>query len=188
MALGLKTIETRGHRTHLRGDLVICSTLTLQQDVFDELRARLVPSRVSAEMYDLWCTRLGEALCIVSVTGCRPLVRDDEPNALFFADGRFAWETDPELLRLVHWTPARGMPGQFSVDRATLARPEYSYTCASGPECLCSEDADQCDCIPALADVLTSKCRFCSAKMRAINFNTGEPLGRGRISSWEEPS
>ena len=101
IASGLKTLETRRWSTNYRGRLLICST---QKPKIDGMP-------------------LGQALCVVSVTGCRPMVKADETAACCeWYKGAFAWE-------LKHITPivpfaVKGGQGFFNVDRLDV---DYEY-------------------------------------------------------------
>lgn len=121
MALGIKTIETRGHQTTRRGELLIVSTKTLVAEAFTRLRQRFVgEGLLSAGRFDAWCMPKGQALCIVHVDGCRPLEERDEPDSLFYEPGRFAWTTDVSRLQLVQPFHVRGVPGEYKVPRALV--------------------------------------------------------------------
>src|SRR6185369_180632 len=96
VACGLKTIETRAHRTHHRGPLLICSTLTL--DVAARDRIAKIVYACTAESDEKYLRPLlahgfelerpaGMALALVDVVGCRPLLPEDEPAAWFYAPG-----------------------------------------------------------------------------------------------------
>ncbi len=199
MAIGLKDLETRKTRVHLRGELLICSTLTTDRRAFDTLRARLVPSHVDADVFDLWCKPVGMGLCVVTITGCRPLVPEDEPRSFFYEPGRFAWETDKAKLQRVEPFHVRCQQGQFPVDFARL-RPfsrgavatttmetDYSYICKTAPGCQCTtgpNEWDECNCTPKDDGALRTTCTGCDAPMHAIDFETGEDLPEGATSSF----
>lgn len=122
VAAGLKTLETRKTRIHYRGPLVICSTLKVDNEAM--LRIFPYPSRADTtrmirQRFDCYDRReLGQALCVVDVVGCRPLVPEDEPRSWFYAEGRFAWEL--ANVRRVKSFRVRGSQGFFRVPKAAL--------------------------------------------------------------------
>ena len=128
VACGLKTIETRAHRTHHRGPLLICSTLTL--DVAARDRIAKIVYACTAESDEKYLRPLlahgfelerpaGMALALVDVVGCRPLLPEDEPAAWFYAPGRWAWEL--ANARRVKPFKVRGMPGMFRVPSSDVS-------------------------------------------------------------------
>lgn len=118
VALGLKTLETRKMRIHYRGPLVICSTKTLDASAWNTichldsapLSEILMHERVDGPV-DL---PRGQALALVDVVGCRPLVEADWPESFFYAEKRFAWKL--ANVRRLSPFPVRGMNGLFPVD------------------------------------------------------------------------
>lgn len=96
---GKKTIETRRWYTHFRGDLVICSTKN------PPVAGRLC----------------GYALCIVQVTGCRLMRKEDEPLALCsWEPGRWAWLLRD--IRPIEPFPVHGRQGFFDLDASLIFR------------------------------------------------------------------
>jgi hypothetical protein len=112
VAAGLKTIETRPRRTHHRGPLVICST----QKVDEESWMRLLP--LIPEHVREVCALRGQALAVVDVQDCRPLMPEDEPASWFYAPGRYAWPL--ANIRRVRPFAVRGAQGFFYIPRVTV--------------------------------------------------------------------
>jgi len=93
IAEGKKTIETRTWPTNYRGDLLIVST-----------------KKPKFHGYPL-----GQALCIVSVVGCRVMTVLDEKEAMCrWSYPRYAWLLDN--LRPIDPFPVRGSQGFYEVD------------------------------------------------------------------------
>ncbi len=89
---GEKTIETRTWPTNYRGDLLIVSTRK--------------PKYLDYP--------LGQALCIVSVVGCRVMTVMDEKEAMcLWSFPRYAWLL--ENLRRIDPFPVRGSQGFYEV-------------------------------------------------------------------------
>jgi len=88
---GRKTIETRFHRTHYRGDLLICATKKPEAPLS------------------------GHALCLVHLVDCRPMTPEDEEAAMVPCDpNRFAWVV--EDLRPVEPFLVKGAQGLWKVN------------------------------------------------------------------------
>lgn len=139
MQVGAKTNETRGHRTHYRGDLVICSAKKwdddlariLAQDVFQAaLIHEFAEVGESVGQSDL---PFGCALCFVEVFDCLPtedfdlgvLWMDNPPKLTEsekafgnYAFGRFGWRTR-NLHRLKEPVPILGKQGMFNINPET---------------------------------------------------------------------
>jgi hypothetical protein len=96
IATGKKTIETRKHRTHHRGPLLICST-----------KRPYAPYRGGYPT--------GVAVCIVEVLDCRPMTDADWPAACCDAyPNAWAWVLGPTT-PLEPFT-VRGKQGMFNVE------------------------------------------------------------------------
>jgi hypothetical protein len=123
MALGSKTIETRGWRTHYRGDIAICASARhcwhelgdVANPVFREALCRMLP--------------FDKVLCVVELYDCVPTEiltakgRDDKSvprmNLLEspfgnFNPGRYGWLTR-NLRTLPHPVPVRGFQRIFNL-------------------------------------------------------------------------
>lgn len=93
IAQGWKTIETRTWPTQYRGDLLIVSTKKPKYHDFP----------------------LGQALCIVSVIGCREMTVSDEKAAMCkWSYPRYAWLL--EDIRPIKPFPVKGSQGFYDVD------------------------------------------------------------------------
>jgi len=92
IAEGKKTIETRFWPTKYRGDLLIVST--------KKPKLREFP--------------LGQALCVVSVVGCRTMtVLDETPAMCCWERGKYAWEL--ENIRPIEPFEVKGKQGFYEV-------------------------------------------------------------------------
>lgn len=111
MAIGVKTIETRGWNTNYRGDIVICSAKRKprREECFDE--------------YGYQCALtepLGFALCVVEIIDCvkseaiRDSLSDPELKNGDYSNGRFAWITS-NLRQLKTPISIIGRQGIFNV-------------------------------------------------------------------------
>ncbi len=91
IATGEKTLETRTWKTGHRGPLLIVSTLSPRD---------LGPAGVS--------------ICMVVVTGCRPMTPADEMKAKVSFDPKlWVWELEDAMP--VQPVPIRGLPGLYEV-------------------------------------------------------------------------
>lgn len=116
MAMGVKTIETRGWFTRYRGDLLICAAkrtpLSWERDILTNVLAELLPR--SNPHVPL---PLGVALCIVELYDCVPThavqgLKPQERALGDFTDGRHAWLTR-NLRTLPRVFPCVGRQGLF---------------------------------------------------------------------------
>jgi len=99
IASGKKTIETRKWATSYRGDLLICST---RKPVVGNLP-------------------LGQALCIVEVCGCLPMISQNGKAACCdYYEGAYAWFL--RNLRSIEPFPVKGSQGFFDVELPVEAR------------------------------------------------------------------
>lgn len=103
-----KRIETRTWATQYRGDILICSSLTVHQD-YKKYYKEFPPAPGSLR------GQFGKALCIAKLVDCRPMVILDGPAALCdYYPGAVAWElTD---IRLVDPINITGHLNLFDVD------------------------------------------------------------------------
>ena len=119
MAIGAKTIETRGRSTFVRGDVAICSCAALTYQQYN--------SWVSPEMQKafrehgltrFWGLPAGMVLCVVDLYDC---VRADIVSSVKpfgeeafgdYSPGRFAWATR-NLRKLKEPVPVKGKQGFF---------------------------------------------------------------------------
>jgi len=119
MKIYLKTIETRGWRTHYRGDLLICSAKggLNKGELLDETM-RILPGINRDRM------KFGYALCVVNLYDCIPTdvlsIRDYmfEDELGDFSEGRFAWMTNNH--RQIQQFPVVGRQGLFEVDDSLI--------------------------------------------------------------------
>jgi hypothetical protein len=112
VALGWKTLETRKTRTNHRGPLVICASRIVDSKAVHHFEKRAIERGMTSYEWCLLNSIGGRALCIVDVTGCRPLDRKDEPRSWFYEPDRFAWELARR--RCFERPPqVRGMQGLF---------------------------------------------------------------------------
>ena len=102
IACGVKTIETRTWRTEYRGDLLICSSKSIDRNVPPSLF-------VSDE-----CFKRGVAICIVNVVTCVPMTDGHVKEACCQVyDGAWAWIL--EDIRIVKNVPVKGGLSIFNV-------------------------------------------------------------------------
>lgn len=120
--LGLKTLETRLFQIHKRGTLIVCATRRVRWDELRDLRAKLVPSRVSAEAFDVAVGLIGCAVAQAEVVGCRRLRKTDWDKAFYWDDAengkRWAWEL--ERVAPVQPIAVSCMPGFFPIPRERI--------------------------------------------------------------------
>lgn len=122
MATGAKKIETRGWRTHYRGDIVICSAkrkipLTERDDLY-----RLSQDRKLAPLADIIMNTLplGQALAIVTLADVAPAEQipiEMKQSEMFYGDyspGRFGWITT-NLRRIKDPFPVKGQQGIWNL-------------------------------------------------------------------------
>lgn len=106
----LKPLETRTWTTEHRGELVIHGALKVDQEAVTRLGGK-----VSAYLHP---ALRGVLLAICRIANARPLVKDDEPRSLFYAENRVAFELeDVRWLRPVPW---KGHQGPFLVPRHVI--------------------------------------------------------------------
>lgn len=110
VTVGRKTLETRKHRVHYRGPLVICSTLIASPASYATIAERFDVASAIGPWEGL---PLGQTLALVEVVGCRPLVPEDWPKSFFYDTNRWAWVL--ENIRRLKPRPVRGMNGLFNV-------------------------------------------------------------------------
>ena len=120
---GLKTLEIRSRPTNYRGDLLICSSKKLQ------MIGDVIIKNETVELGFWWWVHgsrrhhygqrkidpFGQAFCIVTLAGCRPFTKADEPHACIpFVAGHYAWELTN--LRIINPFPVKGQLGIYNVD------------------------------------------------------------------------
>lgn len=110
VADGAKPIETRSWMTNYRGEIVIHGALKIDQEAVARL-GKVATSYTHPALR-------GALLAIARIANARPLVKADEPKALFYADNRVAYELeDVRWLRPVPW---KGQQGPFLVPRKVI--------------------------------------------------------------------
>lgn len=121
--LGLKDVEAVKSQTTLRGPLVICAGLQVDERVLQQLRRQLVPRVVSVEAFDLAMSRRGAAVALVEVVGVRRLDLADKDRAFWWdpSDPRWAWLL-AKIQPLVRPFAVRGMPGFFPLSKECVQR------------------------------------------------------------------
>lgn len=106
----LKPLETRTWITDYRGELLIHGALKVDQEAVNRLG-----DKVSAYLHP---ALRGVLLAIGRLVNARPLVQEDEPRSLFYAERRIAFELeDVRWLRPVPW---KGQQGPFLVPRHVI--------------------------------------------------------------------
>lgn len=106
IAGGHKTIETRTWATKYRGELLICASKTV-----DTFMAEILSFTAPV----IGISPIGQALCIVDLVDCRPIVKADSPAAWCPAElGSFAWVL--ENVRPIKPFPVKGQLGIFEVE------------------------------------------------------------------------
>lgn len=128
IAVGVKTIETRGWSTRYRGPLLIhaskawgpemeadarrCGQLMTTCSISERL---MTPEQRQIGLLP-WSEKVGRVLCVAQLVDCRPMLEaPDDVNALFghFGPGRFGWvlEDAIPLNPPVPWRGAQGLWG-----------------------------------------------------------------------------
>jgi hypothetical protein len=109
---GLKTIETRVWNTKYRGDIILCSSKKLD-DNYDIIINNFKNSIPNFNINDIYLST-GNALCIVNLQNCRPMVKDDEKKACCNLYNGYSW--DLNNLRLIKPFPVKGKLNLFEID------------------------------------------------------------------------
>jgi hypothetical protein len=133
MAIGAKKNETRGRRTHVRGDIVICSakrvelpSLVILQQLY-ELASTDPALRRSTAWAVFNSLPFGYALCVVTLHGCVPteverhVISAIEERCGNYEDGRFAWQTG-NLRPFNQPFPIKGSQGWFDIPDEMVRR------------------------------------------------------------------
>lgn len=118
MAVGAKTIETRGRLTHIRGDVAIHSAMKIVDEIPLELQRVLLDYELEGIVLPL-----GEIVAVVEIYECwttehlinlsHPL-RRVEIKCGDYSPGRFGWATR-NLRRLNKPVPCKGRQGFFNL-------------------------------------------------------------------------
>lgn len=95
VVFGMKTLEIRSKQTHIRGRVLICSSLKPFVDgmYHPERPGQFMPTATEYldELGEL--ALYGHAIGMVDIVGCRPMVPSDFNKALVeYRPGLFAWE------------------------------------------------------------------------------------------------
>lgn len=112
MALGFKANETRGQRTHIRGDVVICAAQRAMTKSDKEILA------ATMKLPDGYVMPYGCAVAVVEIYDCvraediRKTLSPQERALGDYADGRFVWLTR-NVRRLSEPVPVKGKQGFF---------------------------------------------------------------------------
>lgn len=116
--LGIKTIETRGFRSHHRGDLAICAA-KLKPDEDDYLRFCSAGAGMGAEL------PLGVVVAIVDLYDVQPTEKLIKRITVFesgwgnYGPGRFGW-LFRDIRPLAEPVPIRGQQGMWTVNSIDL--------------------------------------------------------------------
>ena len=102
VAMGQKTIETRTWRTNYRGDLLIVSSKQIDRNY---------PNHNFLSLG----LRFGQALAVVKLVDCRPMMKEDEEKAMCpCSPGRYAWIL--KNIRKIQPFPIKGQLGIYEVE------------------------------------------------------------------------
>jgi hypothetical protein len=121
MALGLKTIETRGRRTHVRGALAIHAARECYPyaGLPEDLKALLRQQGLESQALQRGCV-----LAVVSLVDCQPTeelpISNPERCCGNYAPGRFGWLTR-DVRRLAEPVHCRAKQGFFFLPDAVEA-------------------------------------------------------------------
>ncbi len=119
VAAGLKSLETRPTRwpatRPFPPPFLSGASETREGAAFTRLAPRIGHVGPLGVLWSLFQTR-GQALALVDVVGCRPLVAEDEPRSWFWdaeeaADGVVRWAYEIERVRRVQPFPVSGLQG-----------------------------------------------------------------------------
>lgn len=114
ISMGVKTIETRTWPTNYRGDILIVSSKTLDEDMIRLLRTEIGVfgvARLEARL------EYGKAIAIANLVDCRPMTEDDENAAMCdIFPGAYSWVLDD--IRRIKPFPVKGRLGLYDVECA----------------------------------------------------------------------
>lgn len=134
MAVGAKLNETRGRRTHIRGDIIICSAkkrdVTVPLEIQDWLCDHVQLFNMARSWEECWNDLpFGKALCVVKLYDCVPTsfyhgavpLKISHQEAIMgdYTPGRFAWLTG-NLRRFKEPFPVKGHQGWFDIPDALV--------------------------------------------------------------------
>ena len=114
---GKKKFEVRNWQIEHRGDLLFCaSKATFKGEYLSG--GELIDAReivdLSPELYPK-----GVAMCVVNITGCRPMTEADNADAMYPAfEGAYVWEWDN--VRPVEQVEIRGVLKLYTVDDSLI--------------------------------------------------------------------
>ena len=119
VAWGAKPLETRPTRwpatRPFPHPILICASAKMDGVALARLYARIKATDPKGGLWAL-CHVQGQALALVDVVGCRPLVAEDEPRSWFWdaeeaAGGVVRWAYEIEQVRRVQPFPVSGLQG-----------------------------------------------------------------------------
>lgn len=114
IAEGYKTIETRIWSTEYRGDILICASKTPDNNMMKELNGMFSPFKDLNIAYPF-----GQAICIAEIYDCKPMKKDDEPEAMCEVYGSGRWKAKSFFLRNIRKIkpfPVKGELGIFEIN------------------------------------------------------------------------
>lgn len=113
IATGQKTLETRTQKCHHRGDLLICASKAVADHGWI--------ADVNLELEEIHL--FGMAICAVQITGCRPMIPEDETAACCgYRNDLYVYELSN--VRKIKPFHVKGQLGLFNVSESLIIYPE----------------------------------------------------------------